>query len=270
MSEQNQDEVVIETGTEAEKPEVSEIEEKAIKMGWTPKDQFKGDPEKWRSADEFVERGENMLPIVKAQVKRQEREIAELKETMRQFGEYHTKTEQRAYERALNDLREQRAQAIKDGDGVEFDRVDTEIEKLRKQLEQEKPAQVQDASKDPVYVEWRSRNPWIDDPELESYAVSIGESLREAGVMEKGTEFLEMVGKKMKLAFPERFKNPRRENAPSVEGGVPTKRTGGKSYADLPADAKSACERMARNAYGDDKKMMDQFKAEYVKNFDWS
>lgn len=273
MSEDIKDDVVAEVETqEVEKPEVSEVEQKAIKMGWTPKDQFKGDPDKWRSAEEFVERGENMLPIVKAQVKRQEKEIAELKETMRQFGEYHTKTEQRAYERALNDLREQRAKAIAAGDGAEFDRVDTEIEKLRKQLEQENTREVQheDATKDPVYVEWKNQNKWIEDEELGEYATSIGQSLRDAGVKTTGRDFLDMVSAKMKLAFPEKFKNPRRESAPSVEGGTPAPRRGGKSYADLPADAKAACDRMARNAYGDDKKMMDQFKAEYVKNFDWS
>ena len=109
MAENNEevvvDEVVADETAKVEETEKvaepSEIEQKAMKMGWTPKDQFKGSPDKWRPADEFVERGENMLPIIKAQVKRQDREIAELKETLQKFGEYHTKTEQRAYEKAL-------------------------------------------------------------------------------------------------------------------------------------------------------------------------
>jgi len=34
-----------------------DVIDKATKMGWTEKSQFKGDPAKWRPADEFVERG---------------------------------------------------------------------------------------------------------------------------------------------------------------------------------------------------------------------
>lgn len=250
-------------------PEKNDIEEKALKMGWTPKDQFKGDPEKWRSAEEFVDRGENMLPIVRAKVKQQEQEINELKQTMQQFAEYHTKTEQRAYAKALADLKEQRAQAIAAGDGATFDRVDDAIEALRKNVEQAQPvpAPKRDASDSPEYIEWKSRNSWVNDPDMERHATEIAQNLRQAGVKEAGHEFLEMVGKKMRIAFPEKFTNPRREAAPSVEGGLPAPRKGGKTFADMPAEARSACERMAKNVFSDKPKEAAEFKANYVKQY---
>jgi hypothetical protein len=249
--------------------EPSEIEEKALKMGWTPLDKFKGDPAKWRTADEFVERGENMLPIVKARVAQQATEIQELKAAMKQFGEYHTKTEQRAYDRALNDLREQRAQAIAAGDGATFDKVDEQIESLRKEVEEKNrfTETQQNTENDPVYVEWLGRNKWATDPAMEKWAYAHGKYLIEIGEAELGLDVFEKISKAAKIKYPEKFENQRRMSAPSVEGGVPSARRGGKSYADLPADAKAACERMAKNAYIGDEKQAAKFKAEYVKNY---
>jgi len=252
-----------------EKIEPSQVEQKAIKMGWTPKDQFKGDPAKWRPAEEFVERGENMLPIVKARMAQQATEIKELKDAMKQFGEYHTKTEQRAYERALTDLREQRAQAIASGDGATFDRVDEQIESLKKEVdEKNKFTEVkQNTDNDPVYVEWLGRNKWATDPAMEKWAYTHGKYLIDIGEAELGIDVFEKITKAAKIKYPEKFENQRRTSAPSVEGGVPKQRSGGKSYADLPADARAACERMAKNAYSGDEKQAAKFKAEYVKNY---
>jgi hypothetical protein len=243
-----------------------EIEAEAKRMGWTPKDQFKGDPDKWRGADEFVERGRNMLPIVRATVKKQEREIAELKQSMKEFGEFHTKTEQRAYAQALADLKQQRADAIAAGDGVAFDKVDSAIDDLKKDIETKgKPAKTDDS--DPVFDDWKIKNKWLDDPKMEAFGNSAANYLRSIGEKSTGADFLELVTKEVKAKFPDKFENPRRSSAPSVEGGAPAARSGGKSFADMPAEARAACERMARNGYADKPKEAAAFKAEYVKTF---
>ena len=51
---------------------MSEIEEKAVAMGWVPLEEWKGDPEQHRPADEFVARGEQILPIVKKTAERRD------------------------------------------------------------------------------------------------------------------------------------------------------------------------------------------------------
>lgn len=266
--------VVDEKPAESEKvvdePVLSEVEQKAVKMGWTPKDQFRGDPDKWRPAEEFVERGENMLPLLKAQVKRQDREISELKENFKKFGEYHTKTEQRAYEKAMADLREQRAQAIASGDGAAFDRVDNEINAIRKDLEESARKVVQaenNSENDPVFVEWKSRNSWVNDPKAEQWAFSYGSYLINAGKAERGLDVFEKISKAARTEFPDKFENQRRTTAPAVEGGVPAARRNGKSYADIPASDRAACERMAKNGFPDDEKAQAKFKAEYTKSY---
>jgi hypothetical protein len=244
------------------------VEAEAAKMGWTPKDQFKGDPAKWRPADEFVERGKNMLPIVQATVKRQEREIAELRQTTKEFADHLSKTEQRAYDRALLDLKQQRKEALAAGDGDTFEKVDEAIVDLRKEAEAKAakaaPAKADD---DPVYAEWEGRNTWLKDPKMSAFGTAAANYLRSTGETAQGAEFLELVTKEVKAKFPDKFTNPRREAAPAVEGAAPAARKGGKSYADMPADARAACDRMAKNGFGGDEKGVAKFKADYVKQY---
>lgn len=247
----------------------AEIEAEARKMGWTSKEEFKGDPSKWRPADEFVERGKSMLPIVQAKVRKQETEIAELKQTVRDFQDHLTKTEKNAYEKAMRDLRQERADAIANGDAEGFDRADQRIEELKAdaQAKAAKAAQRKDDAQDHVYDEWASRNKAIvDDPEMSEYAEFVGQSLRNKGEKATGVEFLDMVADKVKARFPDKFTNPRREKAaPAVEGGAPGARKAGTSYADMPADARAACDRMAKS-FSDDK-AKEQFKKQYVANY---
>jgi hypothetical protein len=258
---------VVETVDPADNTDTPDIEAEARKMGWTPKAEFRGDPDKWRGADEFVERGRNMLPIVRATVKKQEREIADLKASMKQFAEFHDKTEQRAYAQALSDLKEQRAQAIAAGDGAAFDKVDDAIDSLKKDIaiKTAKPA-TDDA--DPVFNDWKDRNKWLDDPKMEAFGNAAANYLRSTGEKATGADFLELVTKEVKAKFPDKFENPRRSAAPAVEGGAPAARgKAGQSFADMPAEARNACERMARNAYADKPKEAAAFKAQYTKTY---
>lgn len=252
-------------GDSAEPEVAPEILAKAEKMGWTPKDQFKGDPAKWRPADEFVERGENMLPILRAANKKNEREIADLKATVKQFADYQGQVEKKAYDRAVADLKAARAAAIKAGDGEAFDKLDEKLDELK----QDAPKAKRDdkEAEDEVFNAWLSKNKWAEDKKLQIVGRAIAEALVEDGETAKGTDLLDLVTKEMKVRYPEKFENQRRNAAPSVEGGAGPRRSGGKSYADLPADARAACDRMAKNGFPDDPKKQADFKAGYVKNY---
>lgn len=247
----------------------AEIEAEARKMGWTSKDEFKGDPAKWRPADEFVERGRSMLPIVQAKVKKQDQEIAELKQTVRDFQEHLTKTEKQAYEKAMKTLRQERADAIAAGDAEAFDRADERIEELREEAQAKaaKSAKAKESDSDPVYDEWATRNKAIlDDPDMNEYAEFIGNRLRNQGEKSTGAEFLDLVAEKVKARFPDKFTNPRREKAtPTVEGGAQGNRRSGTAYADMPAEARAACDRMAKSFQDD--KAAAEFKKQYVANY---
>ena len=55
--------------------EVVEIEEEARKLGWVKQEEWKGDPDKWRPAEEFVERGRNIVPIMRERLEKLEKEL---------------------------------------------------------------------------------------------------------------------------------------------------------------------------------------------------
>ena len=48
----------VETNTPESTPQVDSYEDEARNQGWKPKDEYEGDPTKWRPAKDFVERGE--------------------------------------------------------------------------------------------------------------------------------------------------------------------------------------------------------------------
>lgn len=243
-----------ESQTEGQSQTVTpEIEAEARKMGWTPQDEFKGDPAKWRPADEFVERGRNMLPILRKTVEKQQNELAELKKSIKEFAEYHSKTEQRAYAKAYGDLKAQQMEAVAAGNTEAFKQIDQKIEELHEEVSSKKPITVpkdDNPADDPVYMEWASRNKWVDtDPELSAYAEGQGLYLNKSRGL-RGLDLLEEVTRAVKQKFPEKFSNPRRNSAPSVEGATPVAKKGnGKTYADMPKEDRETCDRMVKR-YG--------------------
>ncbi len=247
-----------------------EIEEKARKMGWTPKDEFRGDPEKWRGAAEFVDRGENMLPIMRKKAEQQDRKIADLQQTIKDFVEHSTKADKIAFERALKVLKAEQVEAVASGNADKFVEVDEKIADLHKEANEKAKIKIKDdPGEDPEYLEWESRNGWIKkDMECAAYADSYAEFLRKTGDKRVGAEFLDEVAKGVKEKFPKKFTNPRREQPGAVDGGGSAGRSkGGKTFADMPAEARAACDRMARNGYEGKPKEMAEFKANYVATY---
>jgi hypothetical protein len=82
------------------------------------------------------------------------------------------------------------------------------------------------------------------------------------------TQWLESIGTAVKRAFPHKFSNPNRKAAASVDaganrGGGPG-RLKGKTYNDLPADAKAHCDKLVTSVpkYTKEKYVKDYFEGE--------
>lgn len=127
------------------------VEGQARRLGWYPKEKFRGNPDDWIPADRFVERAHNELPVLKENLRRlDERYAAEetrsrslmtqvtmlnnrlesIGEAFDNMRELSTKAEQRGYDRALASLKAQAKQAAEDGDAVAVERVMTETAEL--------------------------------------------------------------------------------------------------------------------------------------------
>lgn len=242
-------------GADAPADNTPSVEDRARTLGWRPKEEFKGDESRWIDAETFVRRGEDVLPILKANNRQMEKalaardsELSKVKATLERFAEHHNKTEQRAYERALRELKGDIAQAAAAGDvqGV-LDKTE-ELSELQAEAKA-KPA-AQDAPQEPPeFTAWKADNPWFGkDKALTAATAALGEELVGEGYT--GAALIKEVDKRLRAEFPNKFENPARRQAATVEGGGAPPRKAGKTYSDLPPDAKAACDDFVKRVPG--------------------
>jgi len=244
-----------------------EIIEEAKLMGWVELEAFKGNPEKWTPADEYVERGKTILPIVKAQgekwkqeliksneeLKATKAEIQDLKKTMEKVIKTHQKISESEYNRAMETLKKQQLEAVNNADSEEFERLETERGKIQK------PEVIETAPETPAkpgfVSEWENDNKWfIEKPHLGMYAEAIESFVAKQNKGKSGREILDLVTEEVKKRFPEDFQNANKSKPSAVDGGevqsAGESGNGKKTYRDLPKDAKDACDMFIKQIPG--------------------
>jgi len=146
--------------------EEESVNEKASQMGWVPQDEWKGDPDRWRPADEFVQRGENIIPIIRDRMDKLE---ADLKIATKSNKQAVARAEKKAsesaykqatseYEAKLAELDKKELEAFDEADSEKFQEVKKERLNLK---EPEKPKE--EPAGNPVFEEWAKKNTWYDD-----------------------------------------------------------------------------------------------------------
>lgn len=250
------EETVIDDAAPAE--DAASIEDEAREMGWKPRGEFKGDESNFIDAAEFVRRGKEFVPFLRANNAKLEKEVQGLKKTLKQFGEFYTKTEQRAYERALKDLEARQAEAVEANDVQAVREITKEISDLEKDARQAAKSEPADDAE--AFEEWKAENAWFDkDKALRGLAIAIAEEIKHdfPDPVKQRAE----IARRVKAEMPEKFTNPRRTLAPAVEGVGKGPKTTGKSYSDLPPDAKKMCDEFVRDIPGftRDKYVKDYF-----------
>lgn len=242
---------------------MAEVEEKARQMGWVSQEEWKGDPEKWRPAEEFVERGENIIPILKDRVNKLEEELKmSLKLNKAEIEAVKKATLEQAkkdYEKELNELRKQKFEAVQSGDVEEYAKIEQQEKKL-KPPEEPKPQET------PVFAEWKNKNAWYgSEADLTDWAEFVAAKIHKENPNMEERAFYESVAQRVKAQFPDKFTNPNREMPDMAEGGG-AKPSGGKkkNWSDLPDSAKSAYARLAKKFEAKGRKLD---KDAYVKEY---
>lgn len=251
----------------------SESEAKARRLGWVPQDEWSGPAEKWRDADTFIRKGEEIHGYLKADLDKlqntltqKDREIAEIRATMDEFRKFHNETESRAYKRAIDELKQLKVEAIEQGDGGKVVEIDEKLDQLKEAQKTPKVESVKQAERvNQEYLDWLPDNKWYtQDPELQEMADDIGELVKKSNPNLIGKGFLEEVTKRVKRLAPEKFENPNRSASTvssSSDGRQPPTGKKKKSYENLPQEAKQACDRFVKQ------KLMTR--EQYVNEFDW-
>ena len=233
-----------------------ETEAKARSMGWAPKEQFRGNPEKWVDPETFVKRGEEVLPIVNAQNRALRQKLEQLEKTLSQLTGHHAKVAEVEYARALEAVRAQQGEAVARGDGERF----TQLRAMEDRIieEQAVPITAAPAGEDPIFTAWKEANPWYEtDPELRRAADVYGQ-----GLLAMGTARSQVLGDVS--AHIKKLRGAHRTPPSAVEGAgaAGAQRRGGKvKLSDLPPEAQKACKSfVARNVMSEEK-----YIAEYIK-----
>lgn len=259
-------------------PEVveSDAEQKARRLGWVPKEEFRGDPERWRPAEEFLDRGERILPLVQADNRKLHKRVDELETVLRETREaskelldYTRASEQRAYDRARREIQVKIETAAANADQAavraEMANLDA-LEKPRAEPKKEdKPAT---PSVDPQIQDWISQETWFNrDGVLKAYAIDqYGALERDKPGVSVGDLLAETKRRTMQK-FPEKFGIDRQGSSANSAAAVasPTGvsvRRNTKTYENLPADARAACDKFIKTIPG-------YKKEDYLADYDW-
>lgn len=261
-----------------------EVIKEAMELGWKPKDKFVGDESKWIPADEFVEKGRHVLPIMRennARLKRElltrdqkidtlEKSVKASTQAIAALQKVQSDATKAAVDAAIRRTKEEIKTAREDGD------LDTELAlqdklgDLRKAKEDPTsgamPAKVEEKKDDvsPEFKAWNAKNTWFggdskEDKQKTKAVIRIAEDLRDEGETALGEEFMELCVAK----YEEQFASSGRASS-KVETGSHSRSPSGngkKGYADLPKEAKEACESFADSVVGEGK--LHKTKAEW-------
>jgi hypothetical protein len=256
-----------------------DIEARAFRMGWRPKDQYRGPDDKWISADQYIEVATESMPVLRKTLKtmedkydKTERRLAEMADAFNVYREFATKAEVRSYEKARSELVAERDAAIAQADVSAVKAVDARIAE-HETTKPTEPKRVDPGADDrplgPDIKEWIEANPWFnDDPDMRADATDIDNGLRIREPTLSIKDRLAKVKIKVQRLYPEKFANTRRE-APSAVGssnGVAPRKRNEKSYENLPPEAKKACDKFVLQMKGLKKPFT---RDEYVAGYEW-
>lgn len=204
-------------------PKFTEIEKRAIEMGWRPKDEFSGDEIDFVDAKEFVGRA----PLF-TKIEGQSKEIKSIRKALEALKTHYTTVQETEYKRALSALKSQRQEAVSNADGVAFDKIDGEIKQVETAMAQVKEAQntpiAPEPQVPPEFAAWQNRNQWYQASSyMRSWADEQGTKLAAQGMSPR--DVLRKIEDDVKNEFPNKFVNPNKAYAPHVEGSKTT-RTG--------------------------------------------
>jgi hypothetical protein len=271
-----------------------DVEATARSMGWAPKEQFKGDPEKWVDAAEYVSRGETVMPLLKANNRRLQQELEgerrqrqgletslnELRESVETLKSSSIEETKRQVKAERVRVLEQLKKARKDGDHDAAVDLEDDLRQIDKTLDAaEAPAPAKkdgptkkaaDPVQDPTYQAWIVDNPWLQDPVKAAAAVAIAEKLRKDGDTSTGRAFFDKITEAAEETFnmKARPRGPGKVE-PSRGGAGDGHRDGKRGVADLPAEARAQIDKEAKQMVGPNRafKTKAEWEAHFVEQY---
>lgn len=258
------------------------VETEAREKGWVPKEEFRGDPTKWTDAPQFLELNKNVrqdrdrlrgdINGLRSQNANLEARLRAQQAALDALQTDVTETKTANLDEQEADLTAQIKEARKSND---FDAEETLRDK-REEIRREKAGLTvdktrqndqtrsngKDLTQTPEFQAFLGENPWFEsDKVMAAAAVAILSDLNASGKTKDLTpsQRFALVAEETK----KRFGIQDRRGTSKTEGSRGGADAGGgdgtgKSYSDLPADAKAACDKMVARVVGPGKKFKDE------------
>lgn len=269
-----------------------DYEKEASSMGWTPQENFRGDADKWVDAQTFVERGEKILPLVKAHNKKLTSEVSDLKSTIQKLEKAQGSADeqmserigrmQKMYDFALEKQKDQltaqykqaKEAAVEEGDLERYRELEEEhkqelatfnepqfeeeVQTLEKPSPQEPDAQEQSqerqltAEEKQTLQQWQEKNDWYQKDEKMTNAAAAYSRYLAAAYPDLT---LEQNLERTAQQIMSEYNS--QDSAPSlIAGGSRTSgaQGGGKGWNDIPQEERKDLERFVQEGLFKDEK----------------
>lgn len=177
--------------------EPTEIELEAMQEGWTPKDQWTGDPKQWRDAATWIDRGQMIRTITSLRG-----EIRKLEPQVAHAFKQATEITEAKYKADLEELRAIRRKALEEQDFATADKLEDRIDDLKENKTRAvAPAKVADVP--PEYNVFTTRNPkYLSDSLFQHTANAIGADFIAKNKSASPADLYWHVENEMKKGFP--------------------------------------------------------------------
>lgn len=264
---------------EQQQQDSAAAEKEARSMGWLPEGEYRGKPENWVDAGTFLEKGRTILPIVTKNNERLVAEVGGLKArllaaegamrasnaTIKALEESHAKDVEEQVKLARTKLVEELETASREGDHAGVAKLTDKLTELNtanrqaggqdeNERQEQRPAlpQVSPEIQAEMHA-WFEKNPEFRNPRRAALANAIAVELRTKGDQRVGAAFLDDVAAEVEKELGTGRGGHSKVAGDAGGAGRAGDRGGqanGKTYADLPADAKAACDKMAGRLVG--------------------
>lgn len=191
------------------------FEDVAREIGWVPKEDFKGNPDKWTDAKTWVKLNHKIN-------NEHFTEIRNLKKTIDGMAKVHKSSVEAAYKRGIEEAQAARREAIKAGDVEEVEKIDQQIESMKQQVTPEAGKLLPEVEKFITrHADW-----WDKDKVMTADALDYKERYIRANPGATIDDVLDYVEAKIRKDYPEKFSKAASaaedNNSPAaVEGSRP-------------------------------------------------
>lgn len=231
------------------------IDDRARDMGWKPKEEFKGDPNDWRSAETFVAMDPLFKRIEEEKRARKavESKLSHMEQKQQDIQKFMQTVRESEYKNALAALKAEKKAALSDGEHDRVVEIDERIADVREQQKLDTVSRperiVPDQSEINAEIEaFVERNKWYNaDEDMQVWANAKAVALSKRGI--HGVTAIREIEKQVKEVFPQKFRNSNRDKPSSVEGPSAAGTTKSASHS-LPDDVKQIMKRTIASTPG--------------------